>query len=114
MEEAERCHQLAFLSDGRRVANGTPQQIRDMLDHAPVFTFSSSHQPKMMKALSGLGGVRVVNRFGNTVRLVGDASLTRARLADFLREWDGEDTDPQPAEANLEDVFIALTRNNQP
>ncbi|HBE92864.1 MAG TPA: multidrug ABC transporter ATP-binding protein [Gammaproteobacteria bacterium] len=109
MEEAERCHQLAFLSHGKCVANDTPDEIKKMLDHKQIYTFDAGHEPAMLKGLNHLEGVDVINRFGNTMRLVADESLTLDKLTTFLNTWPSEDYVPVQASANLEDVFITLT-----
>lgn len=109
MEEAERCHQLAFLSHGKCVANGTPDEIKNMLDHKKIYTFDAGHEPEMLKELYHLDGVDVINRFGNTMRLVADESLSLERLTTFLNTWPGEGYVPVRSTANLEDVFITLT-----
>jgi ABC-type multidrug transport system ATPase subunit len=109
MEEAERCHQLAFLSHGKCVANGTPDEIKQMLDHKQIYTFDAGHEPTMLKELNHLEGVEVINRFGNTMRLVSDESLTMDELTAFLNRWPNENYAPVQTAANLEDVFITLT-----
>ena len=109
MEEAERCHQLAFLSHGKRVAQGTPDEIRRMLVHKQIYTFSAGKDMAMLKALPRLEGVDLINRFGNSIRVVADDSLTLEKLAGFLAEWPGEEYEPVQTTANLEDVFITLT-----
>lgn len=111
MEEAERCNQLAFLSHGRRVANGSPDKIKSMLAGKQVYTFDVGQNPAMLKAMADLEGVDVINRFGNTVRLVADRVLTMDMLNHFLGEWSSDYEAPQQAPPNLEDVFISLTRD---
>lgn len=113
MEEAERCHRLAFLSAGRRVAYGSPAQIRGLLAGKQVYAFDSDHDPQLMAQLENLDHVLVVNRFGNTVRVVGDDGFEPDRLRACLARWPGVRRAPAPAEATLEDVFIALTRHRQ-
>lgn len=113
MEEAERCNKLAFLSSGRRVAYGSPGQIRDQLGSRQVYTFDSGHDPAMMAALQQLDRVLVVNRFGNNVRLVGDVGFDIEKLRSFLRDWPRASSKPVPVDPTLEDVFITLTKNAQ-
>ena len=111
MEEAERCHRLSFLSQGQRVAYGSPDKIRGMLDHMHVYTFTGTHDPRMVAALAGLQGVRMINRFGLTTRLIADTTLSRGQLAEFLADWPGTSGKPVEAAPDLEDVFITLTKN---
>lgn len=109
MEEAERCHRLAFLDHGRRVAYGTPDEIRALLDGTRIYSFPSRHDAAMDAALRQLEGVRMINRFGLAMRLVVDADMPVEQLATFLEQWPGVSGPPEPAAASLEDVFITLT-----
>ena len=36
MDEAERCHRLAILDAGRKVADGSPQQLKDSIGYSVV------------------------------------------------------------------------------
>ena len=109
MEEAERCHRLSFLNQGRRVAYGTPDEIRAMLDHMHVYSLTSIHDSRMVAALSRVRGVRVVNRFGLTLRVVADSNLSQGQLAKFLDDWPEFTGETIEESVNLEDVFITLT-----
>jgi len=111
MEEAERCHRLAFLSRGRKVADGTPMQIREQLGDMTVYALELDHDPDLVAALGRLDGVRVVNRFGRTLRLVVDERLDRDRLTGFLRDHHDGIPAPVSVAPTLEDVFIAVTEN---
>ncbi|MDX1698782.1 MAG: ABC transporter ATP-binding protein [Thiohalobacterales bacterium] len=109
MEEAERCHRLCFLSRGRRVAYGAPDEIRRLLGHMRVYSFTGTEDPCMISALSQLQGVRLINRFGLRTRLVVDETLSHDELVRFLNGWRDTGADFREESVNLEDVFITLT-----
>jgi ABC-2 type transport system ATP-binding protein len=111
MEEAERCHQLAFLSRGKRVASGSPAELRAGLGGRAVWAFDADHDPVLMSRLRNLPAVAVVNRMGQSVRLVVEKDFPQDQLRELLAEWPGAG-EPQPVRATLEDVFIALTESN--
>jgi ABC-2 type transport system ATP-binding protein len=114
MEEAQRCHQLAFLSAGVIVAEGTPETIKKALGDVIVVTARIPYHPDIHQALHKLDGIILVNQFGSELRIVASPdvkpSLLDATISAVLDKPFKLDT----AEANLEDVFIALTQSRDP
>ena len=107
MDEAERCHRLAYIAYGRLLAAGTPDEVLHLYR---LSTWAVSGPATRLAALSaelkGLAGVSHVTAFGNTLHVTGEDAATLERaLAPFLvREglaW-------RRAEAGLEDVFLHL------
>lgn len=109
MEEAQRCHKLAFLSAGKMVASGTPESIKSALGDAQVFSGEVSFNPDLREALLGTQGVELVNQFGTELRVLCDSSLGLADIQKVTSRFISK-VAMQPADANLEDVFIALTK----
>jgi ABC-2 type transport system ATP-binding protein len=107
MDEAERCHRLAYILYGRLLASGTPEEILHMFR---LVTWEVSGPADRLNALSarlkGVHGVSNVTAFGHTLHVAGEdeEALTRA-ISPFLHEagltW-------RKAQPNLEDVFIHL------
>ncbi|MBX7136537.1 MAG: ABC transporter ATP-binding protein [Oligoflexia bacterium] len=104
MDEAERCHRLAFISKGKLLATGSSDQV---LARANLTTWSV-RGPQLLALsndLTGLPGIEQVVAFGNTLHVSSSqqAALERA-IAPFRKPpyiW-------QPIESGLEDVFIRL------
>jgi len=111
MEEAERCHRLSFLSQGRRIAYGTADEIKDMLGHMHVYTLTGDPDQGMLVALARLHGVRLINRFGLTTRVVVDTDLPYEELVKFLDDWPVAVREPVEEPVSLEDVFMTMTGN---
>ncbi|WP_423597750.1 ABC transporter ATP-binding protein [Roseateles sp. MS654] len=108
MDEAERCHELAYIAYGRLLARGTQREI---IDQAGLTVWAlraeDSHRlAKLSSALSGADGVLSVAAFGNSLHVAGqdEAALEQA----IAPHRDRPDLRWEPAEANLEDVFISL------
>jgi ABC-2 type transport system ATP-binding protein len=102
MDEAERCHRLAFISKGRLLANGTEQEIVAAA-HLTTWSVSGPDLPKLADQLQGKPGVQQAVAFGNRLHVSGDdqAALERT-IAPFRTDryqW-------QQVESGLEDVFI--------
>ncbi|MCR4346895.1 MAG: ABC transporter ATP-binding protein [Sulfuricaulis sp.] len=75
MEEAERCHRLAFINKGGLVGEGTPTQIRGLLKDYRVYACRLHYDPAVVAALSGMDGVLVLNQFGEELRIITDAAM---------------------------------------
>ena len=110
MDEAERCHRLAYIAYGRLLATGTPQEVLHMVS---LSTWAVHGAPAELAALAerlhGLAGIAHVTAFGNTLHVTGeDAAELEKTLAPFLSQkglsW-------EKAEPGLEDVFIHLMKD---
>jgi len=104
MDEAERCHRLAYLAYGRLLAAGS---LAEVLASAKLFTWSVAGPDlrTLAAVLHGRPGVEQVTAFGNTLHVSGRdaASLdaTVAALREPRHDW-------KRIPAGLEDVFISL------
>jgi ABC-2 type transport system ATP-binding protein len=107
MDEAERCHALAYISYGRLLAHGT---IREVIDQAHLSTWAVEGETVMDVAaeLRGKPGVEMVAPFGNTLHVSGtDAGALAAAVKSVRRDGIAvRQVDP-----SLEDVFIHLMRD---
>jgi ABC-2 type transport system ATP-binding protein len=114
MEEAERCHTLAFISLGRLVAEGAPAGIRAALKDSQVLACDMSavakdRLPGLRDQLSQLPGVQLVNQFGEVFRLVASRHLDAEAVRRHLPEAIRASVTIRVEAPNLEDAFIALT-----
>jgi ABC-2 type transport system ATP-binding protein len=107
MDEAERCHRLAYIAWGSLLANGTPEEVLHLFNLATwEVSGTSARLAELTHALQKRPGVAHVTAFGNTLHVTGekDAEL-EAAIAPFREEpglaW-------RRAPSTLEDVFIHL------
>ncbi len=104
MDEAERCHRLAYLAYGSLLARGT---LAEVLASARLSTWivAGPGLRELAATLRARDGVEQVVAFGNTLHVSGrDAARLEAVIAavrDPGHEW-------TRARAGLEDVFISL------
>jgi len=109
MDEAERCHRLAILDRGRRVAEGAPPRLCAEL-HYNVWLVQTAVPRGAQQALAGLPGVVAMAQIGAELRVLAqrgepDATALQARLAAA-----GVDARIERGTPNLEDVFVAATQ----
>jgi ABC-2 type transport system ATP-binding protein len=108
MDEAEQCDSLAFILDGRLIAQGTPSSLKAALE-GRLFEVTPSRD-----AFAAAEDLRRHDVFDD-VYLSGRhlRAVTRGRRGgDALRLLAGEGQ-PTAAEPSLEDVFVALARATQ-
>ena len=110
MEEAQRCHELAFISSGQIVANGSPDVIRQALGDVRVFTSKIAYLPEIHTALHALKGIILVNQFGNELRVVVTPEINESILNTTISDVTGQECIVDITEPNIEDVFIVLTQ----
>jgi ABC-2 type transport system ATP-binding protein len=112
MDEAERCHRLAILDHGRLVADGTPQALMDQLPGSTL-RITCAEPRRMQKALAGDARVLGAAQIGADLRVLIDRRDDDAPwLRDRVRAID-PDAHVEPVAPNLEDVFVASTRNDR-
>jgi ABC-2 type transport system ATP-binding protein len=108
MDEAERCHALAYIAYGKLLAHGT---IREVIDQAGLATWEIEGEGLMAIAdeLRGLPGVEMVAPFGNALHVSGTERASLEKTLAPIGKRPGVVVREVPA--SLEDVFIHLMRN---
>jgi ABC-2 type transport system ATP-binding protein len=109
MDEAERCHELAYIAYGRLLARGTEADIIRQAQ-LTVWAVQTPDDPASLSALLAplkqAPGVLSVAAFGSAVHVAGqDSEQVEAAIAP-LRDRPGLRW--TRTDANLEDVFISL------
>jgi ABC-2 type transport system ATP-binding protein len=104
MDEAERCHEIAYISYGRLIARGTAEQVIAE-SHLVTFHGEGPGVERLAHELAGKPGVETVAPFGAALHVSGtDGRALEAAIAPWKHapyRW----TEVAP---NLEDVFIHL------
>jgi ABC-2 type transport system ATP-binding protein len=111
MDEAERCHGLAILAEGRIVAEGTPRDLMEGVD-ADVLEVEGAESTEAVNALRELPWVHGVTQLGVRLRVLADRGTADAvgKLQAELRKL-GVDARITPTHPSLEDVFVVATRS---
>jgi len=104
MDEAERCHSLAYIAYGNLLARGTVDAV---IRNAGLTTWevTGPNLWALAEQLRGLPGVEQVVAFGNTLHVSGREA---DRLQASLNPWLHGETRGRPVASGLEDVFISL------
>ena len=104
MDEAERCHRLAFILNGTLLTAGTVAEVIDQA-HLTTWSVRGPDLLALSEQLRARAGVEQVVAFGNTLHVSGDdaAALERAIAAFGTGPYEWRRID-----SGLEDVFIHL------
>ncbi|MEJ2582681.1 MAG: AAA family ATPase, partial [Acidobacteriota bacterium] len=110
MDEAERCHRLAILDEGRKVADGTPDELKSGIGVA-VVEVQGADSERGRAVLGNTPGIVTVAQLGVRLRAHVEPSIEEpvAHVSGALRRA-SIDGHAQLVEPNLEDVFMAVTR----
>jgi ABC-2 type transport system ATP-binding protein len=103
MDEAERCHRIAYLASGRLLLQGTVPEVVDG-SNLVSWMVTGPDLADLLAELERRPGIETVATFGSVLRVTGsDPALLEAAIAPFRN-------DPRytwtPAKPSLEDVFI--------
>jgi len=113
MDEAERCHRLAFIQRGKLIASGSPESIKREVMHGQVLEIAPTDTAQAVKILraareSGRLPLDEVAMYGPLVHVTGpQVKQHQEAIAAELRRADVEPGEMAIIEPSLEDVFIA-------
>jgi len=106
MDEAERCHELAYIAFGELLARGTFQEIIDR-SGLKTWIVSGTGLHDLAQDLQTRPGIDMVAPFGTELHVAGcnaralDQAVAAAKRRDGAHHW-------MRGEPSLEDVFILL------
>jgi len=105
MDEAERCHEIAYIAYGVLLTHGTVEQVI-VRSGLVTYTATGGDLNKLAADLTGRLGVDMVAPFGNSLHVSGrDRATLEAAIAPYRSDptirW-------ERSEPSLEDVFIEL------
>lgn len=109
MDEAERCHRLAYIFNGRLLAQGTSSELVSR-SGLSTWVVEGEDTSSLRESLAKLPAAQQVVAFGNALHVSGpDGEALDAALAPFRQQpglrW-------SRGEPRLEDIFIHLMRTS--
>jgi ABC-2 type transport system ATP-binding protein len=110
MDEAERCHEIAYIAYGHLLTHGTVEQV---IAHSALTTYTVTGEDlqQLGEKLQGAPGVDMVAPFGTSLHVSG---RDRGALEATIAPWrDKEGLKWQLSAPSLEDVFIELMNRSK-
>jgi ABC-2 type transport system ATP-binding protein len=112
LDEAENCHRLAFVYQGRIVAEGTPREMKEKQMHAQVIEIDCDNLDAALPALRDTNLFEEVALYGSLIHAIGEnATENIGKAQDILQSKGIAIKGVQPILPSLEDVFIARLRH---
>ncbi len=112
MDEAENCHRLAFIYQGRLVAEGSPVDLKEKQLHAQVIEIECDPLDMALPRLRDSHLFDEVALYGSTLHALSpDAANKIAPAVALLRDSGVNVTSAEAIVPSLEDVFIARLRS---
>jgi ABC-2 type transport system ATP-binding protein len=106
MDEAERCHEIAYIFNGNLIARGTADEV---IARSGLVTFEAEgpRADRLSRELAGQAGIEMVAPFGTALHVSGTDRKALEKAIDPFRRDPYRWTEVPPT---LEDVFIQLMR----
>jgi ABC-2 type transport system ATP-binding protein len=105
MDEAERCHEIAYIAYGVLLTHGTVEQVIDE-SKLVTYTVSGDKLPELSAELINKQGIDSIAPFGTSLHVSGrDPAQLEAAIAPYR---DDKSLHWVHSKASLEDVFIDL------
>jgi ABC-2 type transport system ATP-binding protein len=109
MDEAERCHEIAYISYGRLMARGTVAEVI-AASHLVTLHGEGPEISRLAHGIAASPGVQTVAPFGAALHVSGDDRLALQRA---IAAWKAPPFVWREIEPTLEDVFIQLQNQAQ-
>ena len=111
MDEAEHCHNLAFIHNGRIIAQGTPQSIKEKHMKGEVLEIECQRTDVALAALRELPLFEEVALYGSLVHVVAQGvEGYRPLIEETLRQKGAGLQSMELIAPSLEDVFISSVK----
>src|SRR6201990_3670752 len=105
MDEAERCHEIAYIAYGNLLAHGTVDEVIAK-SALTTYTVTGDDLQSLSEKLTAAPGIDMVAPFGTSLHVSG---RDKAALESTIAPWrDEQGLHWQHSEPSLEDVFIEL------
>jgi len=113
LDEAERCNRIGLLDQGKLLATGTVQDIKQLMT-GKVLTLSSPDAREINKHLTkGMPGLDI-NVFGDTVHIVcANIMATKKTALELIRARNLVVNNIREAQPSLEDIFVNMMGKNR-
>jgi ABC-2 type transport system ATP-binding protein len=110
MDEAERCHEIAYIAYGHLLTHGTVDEVIAK-SALTTYTVAGGDLNGLSAELTGKPGIDMAAPFGTSLHVSGrDKAALEATIAPYRARGD---LHWQPSEPSLEDVFIELMNRSK-
>ena len=109
MDEAEHCHRLGLLNDGKLIALGSPLQLKTEQVKGELIEVISSDYARALELLSTDARYHQASPFGKAIHIVVDETQkASSEIRNLLEKANVTVWSINPISFSLEDIFISL------
>ncbi|MEX1229658.1 MAG: ABC transporter permease [Planctomycetaceae bacterium] len=116
MDEAERCNQVGYLSGGRLIVCGRPNELKQLPTVTPPqtkrFELDIPKPTEVLLQLRNVPEIHDATLFGQLIHLLADEHLTPEKLTSAVN-LPAEELHLREVTPTLEDVFVTLSRRSE-
>ncbi len=116
MDEAERCSHVGYIYMSKLVVCGQPDDLKQMPEVNPPgakrLDVTCDHVTVGLQAMRRLPGIKSATVFGQSMHLLVEEKIREAEIRNRLAEVNIHHADIRPIAPSLEDVFVALSTQN--
>jgi ABC-type multidrug transport system ATPase subunit len=117
MDEAERCSHVAYIYYGKLIADGTPEELKQLPDVTPAGTqrieIATPEVTRALRLARKIPGIRSATIFGESIHALIEDHFDIADLRARLQKENIRVGEIRPLTPSLEDVFVELTYKHQ-
>jgi ABC-type multidrug transport system ATPase subunit len=117
MDEAERCSHVAYIYYGKLIADGTPEELKQLPDVQPAGTqrieIATPEVTRALRSARKIPGIRSATIFGESIHALIEEHFDVADLRSRLQKENIRVGEIRPLTPSLEDVFVELTYKHQ-
>lgn len=110
LDEAEHCHQLAFIYGGRIIARGSPEELKHAPDSGVTVEIVSKENTRLLDAVEDLPYVRSASLYGSSLHITVKDEADLRELRTFLDGRGKQLPELTTIVPSLEDVFSGLVK----
>jgi len=111
MEEAERCSRIGFISNGKLLACGSPDDLKKESLPYRIMAIKTDSLSKTFSAVKNISGIRDANIYGDRVHIIvedGDEAVDN--LKNKLMKYGITVRNIEEISPSIEDIFVYLTK----
>jgi ABC-2 type transport system ATP-binding protein len=108
MDEAEHCHRLALIHQGKFLTTGTPDEIKKQDIGRNIFEITCLERKKALLTLKKLAQVKEIIAHGQALRVLTTLRLQATSIKSFLSKEGIKVKSIAQVKPSLEDVFVSL------
>ncbi|MCX8109406.1 MAG: ABC transporter ATP-binding protein, partial [Verrucomicrobiae bacterium] len=117
MDEAERCTHVGYIYMSRLIVCGVPDELKQLPAVTPPGTrrleLTCDHVTLGLRAVRQIPGIKAATVFGQSINLIAEDGVVEGDIVRHLTDAGIHGAEIRPVAPSLEDVFVALTRQQE-